>query len=196
MIETTEIERVSDAVRELARRDVSGASKGELLEAHEAVARLERVVGALASRFAGEIARRSGPDAPGGDLARGEGFGNAGKMISKVRGGTVPGARRSIDAGGAFVPKPPAMGEGADALDLSGAAAPPAPKYPVVAEASLAGDLSVDAAGLIVSGLNSVEDKVAAADLQETERRLVAKAKTLAAHEVRKMVARAVARAD
>ncbi len=68
-----------------------------------------------------------------------------------------------------------------------------APRYPAVAEAALAGDLSVDAAGLITAGLETFTDRLPREQLHELERRLVDKAVTLAVHEVRRMVAKAVA---
>ena len=61
-IDTAEIERVSSLVSDLARRDVSDLSHDDLMQAHEAVARLGRLTGTLQARFAGEIARRSTPD--------------------------------------------------------------------------------------------------------------------------------------
>ncbi|WP_291383706.1 hypothetical protein, partial [Demequina sp.] len=103
-IEVSDIERVSSLVGDLARRDVSGLSQGDLLAAHDAVARLGRLTGTLQARFAGEIARRSAPDLPGGGLARQQGFGNAGQMVSRVTGGTTSGAWRSIEAGLALMP--------------------------------------------------------------------------------------------
>jgi len=80
--------------------------------------------------------------------------------------------------------------------ELAVAAAPPAARYPAVAEAALVGDLSVDAAGLITAGLETIADRVPRDRLHALERRLVDKAVHLAAHEVRRMVATAVARAD
>ncbi len=73
---------------------------------------------------------------------------------------------------------------------------PPASRYPAVAEAALTGGLSVDAAGLIASGLETIVDRVPGDRVHELERRLVDKAIHLAAHEVRRLVAAAVARAD
>src|SRR5660397_111442 len=102
-IEVSDVERVSSLVSDLARRDVSDLSHGDLLDAHDAVARLGRLAGTLQARFAGEIARRSEPDQPGGGLARRQGFGNAGTMLSRVTGGSQAGALRSIDAGRAFM---------------------------------------------------------------------------------------------
>ena len=176
-IETSDIERVSALVSDLAHSDVSGLSVDRLMEAHDAVARLGRLAGTLQSRFAAEIARRSAPSLPGGGLARQQGFGNAGALVARVTGGSQAGAMRAIEAGLALTPDP-------------------APRYPAVAEAALVGDLSVDAAGLITAGLETIADRVPAERLHALERRLVDKAVHLAAHEVRRMVAGAVARAD
>jgi len=187
--EASDIERVSSLVSDLARRDVSDLSHGNLMEAHDAVARLGRLAGTLQARFAGEIARRSTPDQFRGGLARQQGFGNAGLMVSKVTGSSQASAMRSIEAGLALMP---AVVSPAPVNP----AAPPMPRYPAVAEASLAGDLSVDAAGLITAGLETLVDRIPSDRLHALERRLVDKAVNLAAHEVRRMVATAVARAD
>jgi len=72
----------------------------------------------------------------------------------------------------------------------------PVPRYPATAEAALAGDLSMEAAGLITAGLETIADRVPSERLHELERRLVDKAVNLARHDVRRLVATAVARAD
>ncbi len=203
-VEVSDIERVSSLVGDLARRDVSGLSHGDLMAAHDAVARLGRLAGTLQARFAGEIARRSTPDLPGGGLARQQGFGNAGLMVSRVTGGSQASALRSIEAGLALMPDvvPVAVRTGeADQTDQSQLEATPSsgpstPRYPAVAEAALVGDLSVDAAGLIAAGLETIADRVTGDRLHALECRLVDKAVHLAAHEVRRMVVTAVARAD
>jgi len=200
-VDVAEIARVSAFVGDLARRDVSGLSHGDLLEAHDAVARLGRLAGTLEARFAGEIARRSTPDLPGGGLARRQGFGNAGQMVSRVTGGSQASAMRAIEAGLALMPDPSLMRCDPDNTDQNPLDSPPvsvspAPRYPFVAEAALAGDLSVDAAGLITSGLETITERVPSDRLHDLERRLVDKAVHLAAHDVRRLVATAVARAD
>ncbi len=200
-INAAEISRVSTLVGDLARRDVCGLSQGDLLEAHDAVARLGRLAGTLQARFAGEIARRSTPDLPGGGLARQQGFGSAGLMVSCVTGGTQASALRSIEAGLALMPDGVAtsMRHGSAPSDISTpfeTAVLRAPRYPAVAEASLAGDLSVDAAGLITAGLETLADRIPSDTLHDLERRLVDKAMHLAPYEVRRLVATAVARAD
>ena len=194
-IEVAEIARVSALVGELARRDVSDLSDGAFMEAHDAVARLERLVGTLGARFAGDLARRSAPALPGGGLARRQGFGNAGAMVARVTGGTTAGAMRAIEAGRALMPAVESLVVSPDGSALSEPATAESP-YPAVAEAARAGDLSVDAAGLITAGLESIADRVPSERLHELERRLVGKAVHLAAHEVRRLVTTAVARAD
>ena len=181
------VARAADAVARLAAADVSGLSQRELMDAHAEVARLGRLTDTLLARFAAEVARRSVSDQPGGGLARQQGFGDAGAMIARVTGGSKAGARRAIEAGLALRP--------ADAGARPGTE-PAAPRYPAVAAAALAGELSVDAAAMITAGLESVADHLPSAALHELERRLVAKAQGLAAHDVRRLVAAAVARAD
>src|SRR5680860_519424 len=156
-VDVAEISRVSALVGDLARRDVSGLSQGDLLEAHDAVARLGRLAGTLQARFAGEIARRSTPDQFGGGLARQQGFGNAGLMVSKATGGSQASAMRSIEAGLALMPE---AATPSDESVPSQTVATRTPRYPAVAEAALAGDLSVDAAGLITAGLETLVDRV------------------------------------
>src|SRR5690554_3878339 len=138
VVGAAEIERVSALVGALAARDVTGLSKDQLLSVSAAVAKLERVVGALGARCAGEVARRSSPDLPGGGLARGEGHGTPGEFIANGTGGTVAGAKRSIGAGEAFIPKPAPPEDKAQAADAPAESAPK-PRFPVVAQALTAG---------------------------------------------------------
>ena len=196
VIDVEQVERVSALVGELARRDVSGLSQDAFLGAYDAVARLGRLADTLRAHFAGDLARRSAPDQPGGGLARRQGFGNAGTMVAHVTGGTKAGAWRAIEAGRALLPAVGALALPADQSGPAQPSAPAPPRYPAVAEACLVGDLSVDAAGLITSGLESIADRVPGDLLHALERRLVKKAVHLGAHDVRRLVATAVARAD
>ena len=176
-----DVTRATQLVGDLVRRDIGDMDQRQLMDAHAAVAQLGRLTDTLLARFAGEIAHRSAPDLVGGGLARRQGFGSAPAMVAKVTGGSQADARRAIDAGRALLPGP---------------AADDAPRYPAVAEASLAGELSVDSAALICGGLQEICDRVPSETLHLIERRLVEKAKSLASHDVRRMVAIAVARAD
>jgi hypothetical protein len=103
-VDAAEIARVSALVGDLARHDVSGLSRDDFLEAFDAVARLGRLADTLRARFAGDLARRSTPDLPGGGLARQQGFGNAGQMVSRATGGSQAGAMLAIEAGLALTP--------------------------------------------------------------------------------------------
>ena len=175
-----ELARIAEAIGALARRDIAELDHNELLAAQDEVARLGRLAGALQARFSGEIAKRSSAQNPGGGLARQFGYGSAGALIAKTTGGTQAQARRSIETGQAMMPTLP------DA----------APQYPAIAEAVLSGGMSVDVAGIIATGLDSITDSVPSAELRELESRLVKRALTMGVNEVRRMVARAVARAD
>ncbi len=175
-----ELAQIADAIGALARRDIAELGHEDLLAAQEEVARLGRLAGALQARFSGEIAKRSSVQSQGGGLARQHGYGSAGALIAKTTGGTQAQARRSIEAGQAIVPMAP------DA----------APQYPAIAEAVLSGVMSVEVAGIIATGLDSITDSVPSGELRDLESRLVKHALTLSVNDVRRMVARCVARAD
>lgn len=189
-VEVSDLERASAWVRSRAAEDTAALGRDELIELSQAVARLERVVGAWGARLAGEIDRLSAPEAPGGGLARQSGYGNAQKMLSTMRGTSQGAAKRSISAGRAHQPKVPVSER------VGTPSAPPKPKHPHVAAASLAGDLSVEAAGLIVEGLERLAARIEATHLDTIEERLVKGAAGRSAHDVQRMVARAVARVD
>ena len=106
-VEVSDLERASAWVRSRAAEDTAALGRDELIELSQAVARLERVVGAWGARLAGEIDRLSAPEAPGGGLARQSGYGNAQKMLSTMRGTSQGAAKRSISAGRAHQPKLP-----------------------------------------------------------------------------------------
>ncbi len=201
--EAARIAHVSSLVGELARLEVSGLSQDDFLETYDAVARLGRLADALRARFGGDLARRSAPDLPGGGLARRQGFGNAGTMAASVTGGSRAGALRAIDAGRALIPDvatmlpEPAILLGAgQACEVGQSPTPRQHRYPAVASTVLAGDLSVDAAGLVTAGLETLTDRGSSDQFHLFEQRLVDKAVNLAVHEVRRLVASAVARAD
>ncbi len=198
VIEEAQIARVSALVGELAGCDVSSLSQEDFLTAHDAVARLGRLTDTLEARFAGDLARRSAPDQPGGGLARRQGFGNAGMMLARLTGGSQVGALRSIEAGRAFMSETAPLASQCDRLDDSDLSGPNTfePRFPAVAAAALAGELSVESAGLIASGLESITDRVSSEQLHSLEQRLVAKAVHLTAREVRRMVSAGVASAD
>jgi len=200
--DTARITHVSALTGELACRDIGGLSHEDLLVEYDAVARLGRLTDTLEARYAGEIARRSTPELPGGGLARRQGFGNAGAMVASVTGGSTAGAWRAIEAGRAFVAEPTLPDETEPSqvdlahLDQAQPLTPPVPRFPAITTAALAGDLSTDAAGIITAGLERLTDRVPSDQLHALETRLVDKAVHLGVREVRRLVAAAVARAD
>jgi hypothetical protein len=187
-------------MRELAALDIAALPQRELMDALAQVARLGRLTDVLLARFAGEVARRSTGEEPGGGLARRQGFGDAKSMVARVTGGSKADAQRAIQAGLALhtddAGDAVARGDAVAGGEAVARGARPAPRYPAVAAAALAGDLSVDAAAMITAGLESVTDRLPSAALHELEWRLVDKSVGLAAHDVRRLVANAVARAD
>lgn len=197
VVDTARITHVSALTGELVRRDISGLSHEDLLAEYDAVARLGRRADALEARYAGEIARRSTPDLPGGGLARQQGFGNAASMVAAVTGGSTAGAWRSIEVGQALMPEPvlPSdMPDQAEHCDQTPTLL--APRFPAIAEASLAGNLSRDAGAIITAGLETLTDRVPSDQLHALEKRLVDKALHLGVREVHRLVATTVARAD
>ncbi|MCB2412153.1 HNH endonuclease [Demequina sp. TTPB684] len=194
---TAQIENVGALTGELVRRDIGGLSHEGLLAEYDAVSKLGRLADALEARYAGEIARRSAPDLPGGGLARRQGFGNAGDMVAAVTGSTQAGAWRSIEVGQALMPEPALPQDHLEQADDGDRLQhPPAPRYPAIAEASVSGSLSRDAAAIITSGLASIADRVPSEQLHVLEKQLVAKAVDLRVKDVRRLVGHAVARAD
>lgn len=199
-IDIAEITRLATRVSELASQELGAVSKDDVIEGQAAAAKLRRVSDALLARFVGEVDRLSQPDQPGGGLARKEGHKNTPGFVSRVTGGSDADARRLIDAGRAFAPsgevEPGTLVDAAGGDADVAPAAPPPPQYPAVAAAQVEGELSVETASIIVSGLQMLGDHVAQAEVRALEQRLVEKAKRLTATEVRTLVKRAIARAD
>lgn len=158
---TASIEAALEPARTYAGRDVRALDRDELLAAHHAVAAARRAAELVLASLAGEIARRSTPDAPSGGLARAEGFGSAPRLIASQTGGSLADANRLIEAGEAL-----------------GGAGP-------LADALANGLLGVEAAALLRTTLARMDD----ADGQH-EARLVAKAEGLSLQDLRRVCAR------
>ncbi|WP_159449583.1 HNH endonuclease signature motif containing protein [Demequina sp. NBRC 110057] len=199
-------ERIGSLMGELMSVDVAALGRDELWDQLEAAARLEKIAGTLAARYAAEVKRRSAPEEPGGGFARREGHGNAGNLISSLTGGSVQRAKRSMEAGDAFTPVPVDVTSqpGGEPGPLPSGAVPPGsdrppvmrPKYPCVARAQADGDLSVDVAGIIVEGLNLVAGRVDDSYLHDVERKLVDKAHGLSVHRMQRVVANVISKLD
>ncbi len=191
VIERAQVQRVSTLMRDLVRRDVAALPEEDFLGVFDDVATLGRLASALQAHVAGDLARRSTPDLPGGGLARRQGFGNAGAMVAQKTGVAPAGAWRSIEVGQALMPEPTLLSDVAD-LPL----VPAAPRFPALAAAVDGADLSADAAAIIATGLKQIAIRIPSEQLHALEQRLVDKAVHLGVREVRRLVATTVARAD
>lgn len=196
VLERAHVQQANTLLRDLVLRDVSALPEDEFLAVLDDVAALTRLADTLRARVAGDLSRRSTPDQVGGGLARRQGFGSAGAMVASVTGGTAAGAWRSIETGRALLPEMPLVAND-DSSSPTGVTPPaPTPRFPAVADASLQGILSTDAAALITSGLERLSHRVPSNELHDLEQRLVTKAVALTFNEVRRLVAQAVAKAD
>jgi hypothetical protein len=110
---------------------------------------------AVLAEASAEIQRRSTPDDGAAGLARREGFPTAERMVAQATGGSTAEAGRLIAVGAA------------------------GSRWARVTSAVKAGSLSVEAASAITSMLDAVTDATPEDALQETERELVERARTL-----------------
>lgn len=159
-------------------------SRAELLGAHEAVGVVQRVLDGLHAELAAAIAHESRAELGPEGLAKQHGHRSAAVMISATTGGTTGDAKRLIKVGQATAPRTTLLGEKLPA------------KYPALATALAAGDISVAAAAIIVALLERVRVKVDPARVDEAERLLVARAAGMPLADVGKLVARAEAWLD
>src|SRR5690554_991574 len=192
-----EVREIAARVRGMAAWDVAELAQDEFLDLLDAAGELDRLNGAFMAKLAGDTARRSVPELPGGGMARKQGHGNPGRMIQNFTGGSAAGSRNRIEAGEAFnlVPDERSTEERSSNGDAESAPAK-RHKWPHVAAASIAGEMSSDAAAIIVGGLKQLEERVSASVLDECEARLVKKARTQKVHEARRTVTTAVAKFD
>lgn len=184
----------------------------ELDELRESVGLARRALDAVAAAMAGEVARRSAPELGAGGLARKEGFKTPQEFLAKTLGTSPGDAGRLIAVSGAFTLKPPrpaGHSEGTpDGPELDTVAGP---TYPHVAAAVSDGTLGVEYAALINRTLDIIRGALEAdakacqvaavvlsarrqqeidVEVDELERRLVAKAPTLRLFELRRVCER------
>ena len=176
------IERLSGAWADAERG--SDLSRAELLDAHRAVGEVQRCLDGLHVELAATIAHESRPELGPEALAKQHGFRSAAAMIAATTGGSAGDAKRLITVGQAAAPRTSLLGELLPA------------KYPVLAAALAAGEISVQAAALIVTLLERVRLRVGSAAVAEAERLLVARAAGMPLDDVRTLVARAEAWLD
>ncbi|QDE36343.1 DUF222 domain-containing protein [Microbacterium foliorum] len=167
--------------------DAEGAgelSRNELLETHRAVSQVQRCLDGIHAELAATIAYESRPELGPEGLAKQQGYRSAAAMIAATTGGSPGEAKLLISVGQAAAPRTNLLGEVLPA------------KYPALATALAAGEISVQAAALIVTLLERLRLKVGSARVEEAERLLVARAAGMSLDDVRKMLARAEAWLD
>lgn len=176
------IERLGDAWAD-AERGVD-LSRGELLDAHRAVGEMQRCLDGLHAELAAAIAHESRPELGPEGLAKQHGYRSAAAMIAATTGGAHGDAKRLITVGQAVAPRTNLLGEALPA------------KYPALATALAAGEISVAAAAIIVALLERVRLKVGTVRVEEAERLLVERAAGMTLDDVRTLVARTEAWLD
>ncbi|WP_084124711.1 HNH endonuclease signature motif containing protein [Demequina sp. NBRC 110054] len=172
----------------------------ELLGCQREVFALRREIDVVTSWMAAETTRRSEVE-KGVGLARGQGHSSANSLITEASGGSMAEAGRQARAGKVMADAKRAqesddaletVGDD-EALDLGGLPEPTGPVFPVVAEAIMSTQLSLESADVIIRALERVADIVDAEDLAAWEARVVAKAMGLPLAQVRRLVASAEA---
>ncbi|MDR6143313.1 hypothetical protein QE375_002867 [Microbacterium foliorum] len=159
-------------------------SRIELLDAHRAVSQAQRCLDGLHAELAATIAHESRSELGPDGFAKQHGYRSAAAMIAAHTGGSAGDARRLIAVGQAAAPRTNLWGEVLPA------------RYPALASALAAGEISVAAAALIVSLLERIRLKVGSARVEEAERLLVGRAAGMSLADVGKLVARAEAWLD
>ncbi|MDN3445569.1 HNH endonuclease signature motif containing protein [Microbacterium sp. APC 3901] len=176
------VERLGDAWADAGRS--SDLSRDELLTAHRAVSQAQRCLDGLHAEIAATIAHESRSELGPEGFAKQHGYRNAAAMIAANTGGSTGDAKRLIAVGQAAAPRTNLLGEVLPA------------RYPALASALAAGEISVAAAALIVSLLERIRLKVGSARVEEAERLLVGRAAGMSLADVGKLVARAEAWLD
>jgi len=154
-------------------------SRAELLDTHRAVGEAQRCLDGLHAELAAAIAHESRPELGPEGLAKQQGYRSAAVMIAATTGGSPGDAKRLITVGQAAASRTNLVGETVPA------------KYPALAAALAAGQISVAAAAIILALLERVGLKVGTARVDEAERLLVARAAGMSLTDVGKLVARA-----
>lgn len=159
-------------------------SRAELLGEHRAISELQRCLDGLHAEIAATIAHESRSELGPEGLAKLHGYRSAAVMIAAGTGGAVGDAKRLIAVGQAAAPRTTLLGEVLPA------------KCAALAAALAAGEISVQAAALILALLERVRLKIGSVRVEEAERLLVARAAGMSLDDVRTMLARAEAWLD
>ncbi|WP_430867488.1 DUF222 domain-containing protein [Demequina aurantiaca] len=201
------------ALRTLDGRTESELTSAEFDDYRNGMGRVRRAYDAVAASMAHELARRSNPSLGVGGLARQDGFSNAQQSLGKTLGITPGQASNLIEAGRALAPREPSGAAASAGPDVESArgeqAATSVPRFPHVAAALLSAAIGADAASLLTRTLDSITKSYSAEaleagapqvpatpgaehsrELEELERRLVEKARTLGLSELRRVCGR------
>lgn len=138
--------------------DIARASDSRLLELLELYAAATRRLDAGTAALAGEVERRSRRERGYDGLAQRTGDRTPDALVARITGSTAPDARRLVQVG--------------RVLDA------PAPWLSDVAQGVAGGELSVDAAAAITTGLGDPSARVSADDLLDSAQVLVVEAAT------------------
>lgn len=164
--------------------DAEGLSRRQLVAVNDALGLVQRRLDAVRVAVAAGIARESRPELGAESLAKQQGYRTPATLIATSAGVSTGDAIRLVKVGEAVAPR----------ADLLGAPLPA--KYPVVREALERGDLSAQAAAVIIAALDRCRVAAGLERVAEAERLLVERAAGLSVDEVRRLVVRAEAWLD
>jgi hypothetical protein len=180
-----QVQAAVDAVRaQVEGREVSGLAPGELIAVNDAFGVLRRCVDAAYLPVAAEIGRQSRVELGRDSLARKQGFGTPGKLISATTGTSVGEAIKLVTVGEATAPRATLTGQPAPA------------RHPHVAEAVQAGQIGVAASATIVRMLDKVALRADRDAVEAMEARLVEAAPGLTLDQLNTLILRAEALLD
>ncbi|WP_062388273.1 HNH endonuclease signature motif containing protein [Demequina iriomotensis] len=171
------VTRALDALVPATPDALATLSEGEVTARTTVLAQIRRQVDLRGAVLAGEVARRS--DTSGGGMARRHGHRNAVAMVADAHGGTTREARDLITAGAVLT----------DTGVADGSA--PAPRWPMLAAALRAGEVSTAKAALVKDTLD-----VMCGAGTDVEARLVGKARALSLADLTKVCTDVKARWD
>ena len=174
---TAELERTVAMLVAPRAEDLTPLGREELLAVRDLGVRLKRIAEVTLATVGGEVASRSVPARGDDNFAKKEGFASPTRLMADALGSSLGEAGALVDAGTAMRPVAP-----------TSAGEPAAPRFPILADATRAGELSVQAAAMVTRSLERIADVVPLEDLRTLEGRVVAKAATLALHELRRLL--------
>ncbi|WP_341946502.1 DUF222 domain-containing protein [Microbacterium sp. LWH11-1.2] len=164
--------------------DATGLSREQLIAVNDAIGVLRRQADAAHADVAARIAHESRRELGAGSLAKEQGYRTAAKLLAATGGVSTGDAKRLVKVGEATAPR----------TDLLGTKLPA--RYALLRGALASGELSVQAAALIVALLDRCRVVAGAERIGLAERLLAKRCAGLALEDVRKLIARAEAWMD